>query len=811
MAQSNTGPLSAGPQGSFPQTGSWSMVDIAKLPVQATIGILSRYAAGRVNPYTVLVSETLCNEFRLTAKGRANIETAVASLTAVSAVGATLEFGFGVEDLVRSMTKSEQGTIVLALCGAMMEVYSLDISAEIWLQVAELTGVGGQWMPSSREWKAILNACSGVLAPTNFGVRAEVLMQLQHDEQRLGAFQRSEATPQNLRECSSPKSIAEALVAISAVTRKELQAITLIGGPDAGWLCAVAEWIMDLKVSISNHQGEILYTNVTGPEQVQVQIIFGREATSISHDIIIQGKTYILKGISEVLGGEFDSTVVSGRLEWKTALRSAFLLDFKRLKESLPETLGTLLGSAARIYKGVAQADKTFPLTYRTACTTYCDQSFGPGFVINAISWFPELATLREHMEEAVAAPLKEARRDYEGSIARLRQYCSCRACLSPLNGFDLNTSSETQDPDLDHGSQAQASEMDEMQESASNSESEDYDDWDCDKYCAVIIAETIVVLSRALASVSLDDSRIKPMRSGFELAYGRQLNMRRSAQSGRQALKDLGQFAFCMDFDANFSFGMREHDYGTGTRLDLVLELFSGVRPQLSNSGVSAACSQGLCAYFRILRDVSLTKGDVGSIGIIPGPIQFEKRSYTTLEDRYVGPDESFDSTMADLVNTDVDTLALELTVKESSTALKCLFQLPQSLGLRRNVVAGPANLADFIAARRGLVHCNQRGRSWKQKPCPQIKGLTSGERRYMITEGGRLTKDWMGTGKGVWVFYCRNPSVASVVLSHCAAQYNRRASMFVVDRECLDCCLKTANDREMDGDTYFFYLAES
>lgn len=104
------------------------MVDLAKLPVQASIGTLSRYMAGRVNPYTVLVCENLCRAFVLTAQGRANINAAVASLTTVGAVGATLEFGFGVEDLIRSMAKSEQGTVVLVLCAALRERCTHSIS-----------------------------------------------------------------------------------------------------------------------------------------------------------------------------------------------------------------------------------------------------------------------------------------------------------------------------------------------------------------------------------------------------------------------------------------------------------------------------------------------------------------------------------------------------------------------------------------------------------------------------------------------------------------------------------------------------------
>lgn len=805
MANTTTGPLSAGSHGSFPQSGSWSMVDIAKLPVQASIGILSRYAAGRVNPYTVLVCEALCNGFQLTARGRANIETAVASLTTVGAVGATLEFGFGVEDLIRSMAKSEQGTVVLVLCAALREVYSLDISTEVLLEMARLSGVGGEWMPSSREWKAMLDACSGVLAKTPFGLRAEVLMQLGNEGQRLGAFQRLEATPQDLRDCSSPKSIAEALFAMAAVSRKEMQAVTLVGGPDTGWLAAVAEWVLDFKVSISNSEGEVTYTNCSGPEVAQVQIISRQRATGLQ-DVVVEGRTYVLREISEILGGEATAsiaTTVSGRLEWKTALRSAFLSDFQKLMLSLPSTLGAMLGSAARMFKAIAQADASFPLVYRTACTTYCDQSFGPGFVTNAISWFPELAKLREHMEQAVARPLRDAKLEYEAAIARLRQFCACRACECSSNGFELGTDVEM--------TPVSASGSDGNGQEGLRSDADDGSDWDPDKYCAVILAETIIVLSRALANVSLDDVNILPMRSGFEQAYGRQLIMRRSARSGSQALNDLGQFAFCMDFDANFSFGLRENDYGTGVRLDLILELFTGERPHLSNNGVSAACSRGLCAYFGILRDVSFSKSGVGAVGIIPGRIQYEKKSYTTLEDRYSIQDEDFDTTIQDLVRSGADFSTLELSVKESSTALECLIQLPRPAGPAETVVAGPANLADLVAARRGLVHCEQGSGRGTGKPCQRMRGLKSEERRRLETDGGHIAMNWMKAPSSAWFFHCQDPLVARVTLAHCAAQYIYRAAIFIVDSECVDCCLRTAAGIETDGDIYFFYLART
>ncbi len=198
-------------------------------------------------------------------------------------------------------------------------------------------------------------------------------------------------------------------------------------------------------------------------------------------------------------------------------------------------------------------------------------------------------------MEQAVARPLRDAKLEYEASIARLREFCACRACACSSNGFELGA-----DVEMTPVSPS-ASEDADPEGSLSDGDAEDGgSDWDPDRYCAVILAETIIVLSRALANVSLEDASILPMRSGFEQAYGRQLNMRRSAQSGRRALDDLGQFAFCMDFDANFSFGLRENDYGTGVRLDRILELFTGERPlPLRERGVCRLQQRALCVLW--------------------------------------------------------------------------------------------------------------------------------------------------------------------------------------------------------------------
>jgi hypothetical protein len=129
---------------SFPQNGSWNMFDIAKLPVQHAIAMLSRYAASRVNPYTVMVGEAIGLTFRMGRKGRANLEDALSKLDAVNTRGNSLQIGFGVEDMTRTMVKSQGGAMQMGLCAALQECYSDDNAIEVLLEYTRLTKADGQ-------------------------------------------------------------------------------------------------------------------------------------------------------------------------------------------------------------------------------------------------------------------------------------------------------------------------------------------------------------------------------------------------------------------------------------------------------------------------------------------------------------------------------------------------------------------------------------------------------------------------------------------------------------------------------------------
>jgi hypothetical protein len=66
----------------FPNPGSWNMIGLAKTPIAATVGVLFRYRAGRVERCTAVVGQDLFANFQLSQKGWSNAENALLSLEA---------------------------------------------------------------------------------------------------------------------------------------------------------------------------------------------------------------------------------------------------------------------------------------------------------------------------------------------------------------------------------------------------------------------------------------------------------------------------------------------------------------------------------------------------------------------------------------------------------------------------------------------------------------------------------------------------------------------------------------------------------
>jgi hypothetical protein len=695
----------------------------------------------------------------------------------------------------------------------LMDCYSEDMAVEVLIEMANLAKVDGQYMPSSESWKELLRACAGALSASKFPVVAEHFMQLNKEEQRMGAYRAFEGLPTAYRGCSSPKSIAKALVALSQISRNEMQSATLLGGADVGWLAAIADWLLDLRTQIIQPDGEVFYTNCESAKIVQVQVMYMGTDGTATNSIQTVGKTYYLDDASKLFKeeGRPDAAVVSGRVPWKNLLGSTFLSDFKKLME-ITHTFGELLGSAARLFKALALADKSIPETYRLACISYCDASYGSGFVPNTLRWFPELQALKEHMQKASSVDLATARRTYEACISAMRSHCDCRTCQSSTCHPELDGDTEmTPTPDelQDDGNGPDGSAF-----GVNSEDAESFNDWDPDRFCLVIMAETIISTSRALSNVVIEHESLFPVRSGLELAYGRQLNQRRAAMLGRRAIKEIGLIAFCLDFDNNFSFGTQPgNEEGVEVRLNNVLELFAGRRPP-TNSNFSAICLNGLCAFLGILQEPNEDRNSVARIHVLAGRILFEKKSYPRLVDRVDRLDrqdvEANFSSVLGIVTSKELYSKRSLSVRERSTGLECLLEIDTcSAEGHSPVQVGPSHLAVLLASRKGLVSCKLTTERIK------LPGKRCGTRHSATRQLGDLEEAMAGetplqvNGKQILALNCREADRAIAAIA-AAAYLDPKYSIYVIDRECLDCCLKAALavDRPERSHFCFFIL---
>jgi hypothetical protein len=808
---------------SFPQTGSWSMVDLAKAPITGTLGALSRYHAARVDPYVAIVGETLCTIFRLTLQGRRNIDNAVEKLKVVGTLGKTLEIGFAMEDIVRVMAKTDEGRMCMGLCAALTECYTEDMAVEILLEMARLVHVEGRFMPSSQSWKDLLKACAGTLSATKFPLIAEHYMQLPKDDVRLGTFHRFDCLSDKLRSCPNPAEFAQAMFALAAITRGELKAVTIIGGNDSGWIAAVAQWFFDLKIGIFLSDGtphhrscDDVYHMDCNPDDAQVLIFFQNSAGEAGPNppsFAVTGRTVIINDISELFeqeGRHYSSLIVSGRLEWKSALSTSFSLEFKKLL-TLRESFGTAIGNAARLFGGLATADEFYPMKYRLACTNYCDASYGVGFVGNTLYWFPELQSIKSTMEKAVNQTLKQASKDYEASIATIRENCLCPTCTSTSTGHCIPAEADGDDlemtpvPDLESESNDTESEL----------------DYDPDRYCLVVIVETIICLSRMLANIVLEDKNLLPTRSGFELAYSRQLTDRISAPGGMQALREIGQIAFCLDFDANFSWGpLTEGEQALDVRLKNVVSLFSG-RQTYIDGNLNAVCSNGIVAFLGFLRTPDTGKEAMSRIHVIPGRITYEGKNYPKLVDQRVDSSNPFTilyasnhrgdfSRLTDLGEVASSNGNLAWIIRESSTTLECSLDSKLLCSSNDNLTdttkfppVGASNLVSQLSGQTGLISCRLAHRLPYSGPCKESAIFSRADIQAAIANG----KPLMHNGKSILIFDCRNVknSIAVIAVTvHLPSEY----STYIVRGECVTCCIKAALSVDREERPAFCFL---
>lgn len=79
----------------------------------------------------------------------------------------------------------------------------------------------------------------------------------------------------SVQEAADPITLGNALLELMKVSRGTIRSIAVEGGMDCGWLATIAEWLLDLRVSIVSRRGQFLYSQLhdTGDSHTQVNFI----------------------------------------------------------------------------------------------------------------------------------------------------------------------------------------------------------------------------------------------------------------------------------------------------------------------------------------------------------------------------------------------------------------------------------------------------------------------------------------------------------------------------------------------------------
>ena len=292
----------------------------SKIPFQVPISILSRISAARVDPYTIVVAQNLGQLFQLTPKGRQHILEALSKLQAFQTLSRALYIGVGVEHLIHILARTEEGVMCIALCSSLSEFYGKSTTSEILIDMVKTNRAPEELRPSIPEWSALTDACSGTLAASPLPTLAEKYMQL-HPQHRSLGYRNVGFAEVKSRGCSSAESLANALLALAEVTRGELASLTIVGGADAGWLAAFAEWFFGLSVRIVfGPTSEILYPGPSSEHDIRVLIVYNnRDGVDTLSNLVTTDRTYRLSDATSVIRREdfenYSEACVAGRLE----------------------------------------------------------------------------------------------------------------------------------------------------------------------------------------------------------------------------------------------------------------------------------------------------------------------------------------------------------------------------------------------------------------------------------------------------------------------------------------------------------------
>ena len=546
--------------------------------------LVNHFLGFDVDKNTIATALTLSSKFTLSAKAHKRIAEAVKKLSSDQPNQLKgWEFGFGPSHPVRSLIQTELGVGVVALCCCLLEVLDSAGSSEILRELAIIFEIPQHNLPSLSQWQALLKACTGALAKTEFSKTAEQF--LRHEEDIIiphpvtghrACATRSAGRPRYRVGCD-PKEVAGVLKELACLSTSggRRPSATFVGGSLCGWIAAVGCWFFGFDVEMQRdgktvqHAGQHQYLE----KQVALKVNYFSDPQKF-RSIENQSNTHVIHDVEEALAPDKSCTPPpSGRTSWGKAIQDTFHSDGRKLLRER-DTLSQLLGSTARAFAGIAQSEPDIWGKHDNALETsqdwvgYRDTSYGIGYLHSAADTFPELRGMLPDMKKYLNISYSEALGEIFRARSILKGLCDCSNCTVQSKEGKVGY------------------------------------------YCLCILTEVVTILIWALSLTNFDPT-LEPYRRGLEGLY----EVQKGSQQGEPSSATEHVCRLFKQLNVNKLFTVAELVFASRAR--------DAPKDSSSNLQISASVTGCMCFYLGVLRRISDEPEKIAILYVLPGCIR--------------------------------------------------------------------------------------------------------------------------------------------------------------------------------------------
>ena len=276
----------------FQQQGTVDWVELSGRSVNFSVAVLARLSKAGIDPFTLQVGRAICTNFSLDPIAQQRISEAIQALRNFRSYGDILWFGFGIKHVVTDLAETEQGLTLVALCAALSSTYHLLYGARVLRELCSLCKAPQAFSPAIRQWKILVELCSGILNSSHFALLLDGFRRLVQGGRNVSEDFKVKRYPTT---CSI---LAEAIMTIAQLTTKRLASVTFTGGLDCIWLAAVAESIFSLDVIMYNSADVQVYRSRSLDQRPpQIKICYIEELTDS------KGRNFVSEKMSLVPNG----------------------------------------------------------------------------------------------------------------------------------------------------------------------------------------------------------------------------------------------------------------------------------------------------------------------------------------------------------------------------------------------------------------------------------------------------------------------------------------------------------------------------